>query len=102
MDDMGLLLCNLVITMSKLQKARVLHREPLQPRLSTLVSAGFIDNKQPKNRVGGRVFGPECYAIMYILRGTGHYEDAVTGARKIAAGDVIVNFPGMPHSYHPD
>lgn len=43
----------------------------------------------------------DCYAIVYILGGTGYFADSLNGEREVAAGDVLVLFPGLVHSYGP-
>jgi AraC-like DNA-binding protein len=81
---------------------RVGFREPLDPRHSTVIGAGFIFNKRPEGRIRGRITRDADYIIMYILAGQGIYEDPIHGRRAIQAGDAIVAFPGMAHSYWPE
>lgn len=80
---------------------RVGHREPLDPRQSALVAAGYIFNKGPDGAIRGRVCEPNQYFVMYVLDGKGTYEDPLHGKRQVSAGDAIVTFPGLPHSYQP-
>lgn len=47
----------------------------------------------------GRVL-PE-YQLIYLTDGEGIFESASAGTRKIAAGDLIVLFPGVWHRYRP-
>ncbi len=47
----------------------------------------------------GRVL-PE-YQLIYLTGGEGVFESAAAGMRKIAAGDLIVLFPGVWHRYRP-
>lgn len=47
----------------------------------------------------GRVL-PE-YQFIYLTRGAGTFESAGTGTRKLAAGNLIVLFPGIWHRYRP-
>jgi len=41
------------------------------------------------------------YALVYLLNGSGRYRDASGRDRAVAAGDVIVVFPGVAHQYGP-
>lgn len=41
------------------------------------------------------------YALVYVVAGSGRYEDELGTRREIAAGDAIVVFPGLRHSYGP-
>jgi AraC-like DNA-binding protein len=91
-----------VKTIAQRTKVRVFHREPLDPRQSALIAAGFMINKTFSGRIVNRVIEPNQYFIMYVLEGTGWYEDPQNGKRPIKAGDVILTFPGLPHSYSPD
>jgi len=43
----------------------------------------------------------DCYAIVYILGGSGIYADSLNGERVVNAGDVLILFPGLVHSYGP-
>jgi AraC-like DNA-binding protein len=47
----------------------------------------------------GRVL-PE-YQVLYITRGEGLFESQSTGKRKLAAGSVMLLFPGVWHRYRP-
>lgn len=46
-----------------------------------------------------RIMG--CYALVYILAGGGEYQDAGGGPRRVEAGDLILVFPDLPHTYGP-
>ena len=46
-----------------------------------------------------RVMG--CYALVYILAGGGAYRDAGGGPHRVEAGDLILVFPDLPHTYGP-
>lgn len=41
------------------------------------------------------------YQIIYITRGRGIFESATTGVQEIAAGNVVLLFPGVWHRYRP-
>ena len=41
------------------------------------------------------------HALVYVVAGSGHYEDELGTSREIAAGDAIIVFPGMLQSYGP-
>jgi len=41
------------------------------------------------------------YALVYVVSGTGRYEDELGTRREIASGDAIVVFPGLSHGYGP-
>jgi len=43
----------------------------------------------------------DCYALVYILGGSGIYSDSLNGERQVTAGDVLVLFPRLVHSYGP-
>ena len=80
---------------------RVGFREPLAARHSALTAAGFMFNKEISNRVRGRLIKTEQYYIMYILAGSGTYEDEKNGLLPVEEGDAVVSFPGLLHSYGP-
>lgn len=44
-----------------------------------------------------RTFGQ--FAAVYIYEGAGVYEDTINGRRPVAAGDLILVFPDLPHRY---
>lgn len=64
---------------------------------AALAAAGYIQVK--KHRQSWRIM--DCYAIVYILGGGGFYADSLTSERPIAAGQVLVLFPGLAHRYGP-
>ena len=41
------------------------------------------------------------YALVYVVSGTGRYEDELGVGREISSGDALVVFPGLLHSYGP-
>jgi AraC-like DNA-binding protein len=46
-----------------------------------------------------RVYGN--YALVYVLEGGGDYWDALNGKRSVQAGDAILIFPDIAHTYGP-
>ena len=46
-----------------------------------------------------RVLG--SYAMVYLLEGSGRYQDALGGAKEVRKGDLILLFPDVPHAYGP-
>lgn len=46
-----------------------------------------------------RVYG--SYAVVYVLSGRGEYRDANGTREEVTAGDLIVVFPELPHTYGP-
>jgi AraC-like DNA-binding protein len=51
-------------------------------------------------RSGMRVLG--SFAMVYVIRGRGHYEDANQHSCAVRQGDVIFLFPELAHRYGPD
>ncbi len=56
---------------------------------------GYIYEKE----VGIRDRTMPSYVIVYLLEGSGVFSDAVCGSRFVNAGDVLLIFPGVAHSY---
>ena len=46
-----------------------------------------------------RVLG--CYALIYLLEGEGHFQDANRNRATVQPGDLMLLFPGVAHSYGP-
>lgn len=42
-----------------------------------------------------------AYALVYLTAGSGWYHDRAGGEQAVAAGDLLVLFPGLVHSYGP-
>lgn len=61
---------------------------------AALTAGGWMRGKT--GYLDGRVMHE--YALVYLVEGGGRYEDEA-GERRVAAGDVIVVFPGMRHGY---
>jgi AraC-like DNA-binding protein len=77
-----------------LQNAKYRSRFDINAALSL---AGYITTKP--TWLDRRVM--DCHAIVYILGGGGFYADGRNGERQVTAGDLLVLFPGMVHSYGP-
>lgn len=43
-----------------------------------------------------------AYAIVYIFDGFGHYQDEAGINQHVAAGDLLILFPDLPHRYGPE
>ena len=69
-------------------------------QLGQLTVAANIENGRGMPATPYRIYG--SYAIVYITSGRGSYRDANGFAQEIHAGDLIVVFPELPHSYGPD
>lgn len=63
--------------------------------LSMVFDAGWGRNRTFSTR--GRDF--RAYGCLYLVAGSGFYEDELNGRRSVSAGDVIVIFPGLRHGY---
>ncbi|MCW8128754.1 MAG: helix-turn-helix transcriptional regulator [Planctomycetota bacterium] len=77
--------------------SRILFRESLSPGGTGLVGAGYIFDKGPPHEVRERTL--KVYALVYVLDGGGWYADT-RGERPLRAGDCLVLFPGLTHSYY--
>lgn len=73
-------------------------REPVQAGRSLVIGAGWIPDKA--GTCQDRDF--RAYACVYLTAGGGFYADASNGRRRVAAGDLLVLFPGLVHSYGPE
>lgn len=40
------------------------------------------------------------YVVVYLLEGGGAYSDPINGEKEVRAGDAILLFPGLAHTYH--
>ncbi len=72
------------------------YRQLLRPERGGLVSAGNLIDK--RGECIGRNW--DRYALVYLLDGGGIYRDDRNGERSVKAGDVLVLFPGLRHSYY--
>lgn len=79
---------------------RVLHTSALESPLGRLTLAASIEGGRgivPAQPL--RIYG--SYALVYITRGRGRYRDANGTAQAIEAGDLIMVFPELAHTYGP-
>jgi AraC-like DNA-binding protein len=72
-------------------------REALHPGRSAVIGAGWIPGKAEACR--DRDY--RAYACVYLTAGSGRYRDERGRDEAVAAGDLIVVFPGLRHSYGP-
>jgi AraC-like DNA-binding protein len=82
-----------------LPASRTRFRHALNKDRGALVGAGHLYSKPQKSVCIDRIL-PD-YALVYVTGGGGHYSDHISGDFKIKPGDLIVLFPGMPHTYYP-
>ena len=78
---------------------RTRFRHALTPAHGAVVSAGHIHAKPQNNFTRQRDL--MAFALVYVTGGSGHYEDNENGEFAVTAGDVVVLFPGLRHSYWP-
>ncbi len=72
-------------------------REQVQPGSSAVFGAGWIADK------AGSCTDRDwrAYALVYLTAGGGSYVDADGRREPVAAGDLLLLFPGLRHSYGP-
>ena len=68
--------------------------------LGEITLAGTISKSRGIRRDKPRVFGQ--WAIVYLVAGSGKYHDARGTDIPLRAGDVILVFPEVAHSYGPE
>jgi AraC-like DNA-binding protein len=68
--------------------------------IGEITLAGTISKSRGIQRDKPRVFGQ--WAIVYLVAGTGNYHDARGTNIPLRAGDVILVFPEVAHSYGPE
>ncbi len=73
-------------------------RESVNPGTSAVFGAGWLPDKD--GWCTDRDW--RAYALVYVTAGSGRYRDATGADRAINAGDLLVLFPGLVHSYGPD
>jgi len=78
----------------------VLARHATNSPLGRVTLAGFIRNGRGVLETGLRVLG--SYALVYVIDGGGHYRDATGLSRSVRAGDLLLIFPELAHTYGPD
>ncbi len=74
-------------------------RNSVKAPVGQITSAGVHVNGSGVPAGELRVFG--SYAIVSILEGAGHYEDAQGRCELVETGDLIVVFPDVAHTYGP-
>lgn len=62
--------------------------------------AGFIEHSRGLPAHPLRTLG--SYALVYVIDGGGRYRDAAGLSRAVRAGDLLVLFPDLPHTYGPE
>jgi AraC-like DNA-binding protein len=77
----------------------LLFRNDARTPLGRLTTAGFISNSAGVRGPGLRVLG--SFAIVYLLDGSGSYSDAAGRAVRVRAGDLLLIFPDIGHTYGP-
>ena len=77
-------------------KTRLLLR-PVKSALGTIRLGGVNQGGFGVGRPPGPRRTLDCYGMVYIMNGAGVYADADTRATRIAAGDLILFFPGRAH-----
>jgi AraC-like DNA-binding protein len=80
----------------KIETKLLFHTAAATP-IGRLTLSGYIHHSQGVQ--SQRVYGN--YALVYVLEGGGHYWDALNGKRSVQAGDVILIFPDIAHTYGP-
>jgi AraC-like DNA-binding protein len=78
-------------------KTQIVFRNASSSQLGRVTMAGFIGNGRgvPPFRKFGQ------YALVYLVDGTGRYQDTNGRNQPVGPGDVILVFPKLPHSYGP-
>lgn len=77
----------------------IVARGAIASPLGRVSMAGFIPNGLGIPVRPLRLFG--LYAVVYVVDGGGRYEDANGRDEAVRAGDLIVVFPDLPHTYGP-
>lgn len=80
-------------------RSSILARNATRSPLGRISLAGLIRNGRGIPRRPLRVLG--SYAVVYVLDGGGRYEDANGLRLTLRAGDLLVVFPDLPHTYGP-
>ena len=87
--------------MNRRAETTILSRGRAETPLGRLTLAGTIKGGHGVNPTPPwRVFG--SYAAVYLLAGKGWYRDANGYAQRVGAGDLMLVFPELPHTYGPD
>jgi AraC-like DNA-binding protein len=78
---------------------RILLRTSATSGIGGISLAGTLHHSVGCGQQAMRVLG--AYALVYVVRGGGRYEDALGQRQPVRAGDMIVVFPNLPHRYGP-
>ncbi len=85
--------------MSHAIETKLLFRNDVRTPLGRLTAAGFVNTNVGVRRRSMRVLG--SYALVYLLEGSGHYQDASHQAHRLGPGDLLMIFPEIAHRYGP-
>lgn len=80
-------------------ETRLLFRNDARTPLGRLTTAGFIHESAGIRREALRVLG--SYALVYLLDGSGRYQDTSHASFPVTAGDLLVIYPEIGHWYGP-
>jgi AraC-like DNA-binding protein len=78
---------------------RILLRTSDTSRIGGISLAGTLRNSTGTGRPKMRILG--AYALVYVVRGGGRYEDALGQHHPVRPGDLITLFPDLAHRYGP-
>jgi AraC-like DNA-binding protein len=81
-------------------ETKILFRNDSTTPLGRLTLAGFIKNSAGVRGPTMRVLG--SYALVYLLEGSGTYCDARGCSARVQAGDLLLIFPDIGHTYGPE
>ena len=82
------------------EQHRVLARHGTRTPLGGVTMAGFIRHSHGLPAHSLRTL--PSYGCVYVLDGGGHYRDASGRGLPVRAGDLLLLFPELPHTYGPD
>lgn len=82
------------------QRAPVLARTTATSPLGSISQAGFVHNVPGLSAYPLREL--DSYALVYLLAGDIRYRDATGRTLMVRAGDLILLFPELAHTYGPD
>jgi AraC-like DNA-binding protein len=83
-----------------MNQTRQLYHSATRCPLGRITVAGTIQNSRGLPATPMRVLG--SYALVYLLAGGGHYADANGCRQRVGAGDLLVLFPDLAHTYGPE
>lgn len=73
--------------------------QPFTTEAGSLMLAGSV--RDAPGIAPARMRNLGRFALAYVVRGQGYYEDARGVRRDLAAGDLVLVFPDLPHAYGP-